>query len=238
MATWVTHLRIADAVLKEMGTLDARGFCVGCIAPDCNVENADWSAFTPPREVTHWMTDARKTAADSARFWTEYAQSRFGTADAQQRSFLLGCYAHLIADAGFQSMIREEGRVRAVWQRIRTHPVFAPQAVGADETWDAAKRLLTKARLSREMQTMEAEYLEKNPQSGYITHILPLTAFPDHLDYMPSGCIARKVRVMGILPRKTESEFLLLSREEYAHFVHQTTRLTLQKLRAVDYNSR
>lgn len=40
--------------------MDRRGFCVGNIAPDCNVENEDWTEFTPSREVTHWMSAERK----------------------------------------------------------------------------------------------------------------------------------------------------------------------------------
>ena len=55
MATWITHLMIADGVLERIPNLDRHGFCVGNIAPDCNVENEDWTAFTPSREVTHWM---------------------------------------------------------------------------------------------------------------------------------------------------------------------------------------
>ena len=43
MASWVTHLMIADGVLARLPDLDRRGFCVGSIAPDCNVENADWT---------------------------------------------------------------------------------------------------------------------------------------------------------------------------------------------------
>lgn len=63
MATWVTHLIIADAVMNQFPKLDRRGFCVGNIAPDCNVENEDWTAFTPSREVTHWMQGERKMAS-------------------------------------------------------------------------------------------------------------------------------------------------------------------------------
>lgn len=53
MATWITHLMIADGVLERIPNLDRHGFCVGNIAPDCNVENEDWTAFTPSREVTY-----------------------------------------------------------------------------------------------------------------------------------------------------------------------------------------
>jgi predicted acetyltransferase len=45
MATWITHLMIADGVLERISNLNKRGFCVGNIAPDCNVENEDWTAF-------------------------------------------------------------------------------------------------------------------------------------------------------------------------------------------------
>lgn len=38
MATWITHLMIADGVLEHIPNLDRQGFCVGNIAPDCNVE--------------------------------------------------------------------------------------------------------------------------------------------------------------------------------------------------------
>lgn len=37
---------------------------LGNIAPDCNVENEDWTSFTPSREVTHWMGNERKRATE------------------------------------------------------------------------------------------------------------------------------------------------------------------------------
>ena len=45
MATWITHLMIADGVLERIPNLDRHGFCVGNIAPDCNVENEDLDSF-------------------------------------------------------------------------------------------------------------------------------------------------------------------------------------------------
>ncbi len=68
MASWVTHLMIADSLLAQFPPLDRTAFCVGNIAPDCNVENADFSAFTPPRAVTHWMQGPRKTLKDAEAF--------------------------------------------------------------------------------------------------------------------------------------------------------------------------
>lgn len=57
MASWVTHLMVADGVLDRVSGLDRHGFCVGNMAQDCNVENEDWTEFTPPRAVTHIMAN-------------------------------------------------------------------------------------------------------------------------------------------------------------------------------------
>ena len=91
MATWITHLMIADRVLENVSELDKHCFCVGNIAPDCNVENEDWTQFTPTREITHWMSADRKVAADCDRFYEKYIEGRrheIGTE--QELSFLLG----------------------------------------------------------------------------------------------------------------------------------------------------
>ena len=69
MATGVTHLMIADSVLRLFPGLDRRGFCVGNIASDCNVENEDWNAFTPSRAATHWMQGERKRVEDCDTFY-------------------------------------------------------------------------------------------------------------------------------------------------------------------------
>ena len=78
MATWVTHLIIADKVMEKIPELDRRGFCVGNIAPDCNVESADWKSFTPSRKVTHWMGSESKTAASQEKqtLWAIYLRQR------------------------------------------------------------------------------------------------------------------------------------------------------------------
>ena len=101
MATWVTHLMIADAVLKQLPQIHRRGFCVGNIAPDCNVENADWSAFTPSRTVTHWMQSERKSAADCEAFYSECIAKRADQIDSEEEyTFLLGYYYILARSVG------------------------------------------------------------------------------------------------------------------------------------------
>lgn len=153
MATWVTHLMVADNVLKKNPFLCRHEFCVGNIAPDCNVENEDWTNFTPSREVTHWMDGKRKNASDCDRFLQEYLEKKTNL-DRKEASFLLGYYAHLITDAEFQRFTRDEERVRAVWNRIKKQPelkkavsglyrLFTPRGNCAENKGDgiyAAKR--------------------------------------------------------------------------------------------------
>jgi len=54
----------------------------------------------------------------------------------------------------------------------------------------------------KDIYTIEAEYLEKNPDSGYLSYIMKLKEFPDYIDYLPKGAIVRKIGVMGYLPKK------------------------------------
>lgn len=232
MASWVTHLIIADRVLEKMPELCRHEFCVGNIAPDCNVENEDWTSFTPPREVTHWMTSKRKVAADCDRFIEEYVKQK-EIASVQEESFLLGYYAHLITDAEFQRVIRDEKRVKASWDRIKLHMELKEKAIGMEENWDSVKKLIHKKERMKDIFSIERDYLDKHPDSGYLTEIMELEAFPDYIDYLPTGAIVRKVKVMGYMPEKEESQYpyIGMSVEEYHMFLDRATELVVEAIR-------
>ena len=234
MATWVTHLMIADSVLQQFPDLDRHSFCVGNIAPDCNVENEDWTAFTPSREVTHWMQGARKKASDCDDFYEQYIAKR-RIQSPEEYAFLMGYYAHLITDAAFQKMIRDEDRVKAVWKRIKENEDLRQRSKGMEETWDNAKKLIPKRVWVGHIYSLEAEYLKAHPDSGYLTEILPLKAFPDYIDYLPKGAIVRKIGVMGYLPEINEElgEWIALSREEYEAYIQETIQLILRQFAKV-----
>ena len=232
MATWVTHLMIADIVLEKCPSLHRRGFCVGSVAPDCNIENEDWTAFTPPREVTHWMTGKKKTFDDCDRFLNEYFAPRAQKASHEEYSFLLGYWAHLIADAEFQRYIRDEERVCASWKRIKADPELAARAEGMEETWDSVKLLIPTPERMKQIFAMEAEYLSQHPSSGYLTELMPLTDFPDYIDYLPPGGILRKIKNMRV-PVKSEGPVssFAMSREEYDFFIRKSASIILDGLK-------
>jgi len=236
MATWVTHLMIADSVLQHFPSLDRHGFCIGNIAPDCNVENEDWTAFTPSREVTHWMQGARKKASDCDAFYDEYITKRRDRIQtSEEYAFLMGYYAHLITDAAFQKMIRDEERVKAAWKRIKENENLRERSAGMEETWDNAKKLIPKRVWIGHIYSLEAEYLNAHPDSGYLTEILTLKDFPDYIDYLPKGAIVRKIGVMGYLPEINEGlgEWIALSREEYEAYIQETIQTILKRFSEV-----
>ena len=232
MASWVTHLIIADEILKRIPNLDRRGFCVGSIAPDCNVENEDWTEFIPPKSVTHWMTGPRKRLSDADRFFEECIVKRWREIGAgEECAFLLGYYAHLLTDAAYELMTHNEARVRAAWVRIRQDETLNRVSVGMEETWDSIKRLITRREIKRSIQWYEAEYLQERPDSGYLTELLPLKEFPSYLAYLEPGCIVRKIGVMGRVPEKSgdEPQWIAISREEYTAYIADTVKLIVSR---------
>lgn len=231
MASWVTHIMIADSVIKKLPFLCRHEFFVGNIAPDCNVENEDWTAFTPSREVTHWMQNNRKVASDCDRFLHEYIE-KIEDLDDQKESFLLGYYAHLIIDAEFQRYIRDTTRVKASWDRIKQHPELKNKIAGMDETWDSVKVLINGRERMKDIFSLEKEYLDSNPESGYLTDILGLEYFPDYIEYLPEGAIVRKVKVMGYVPQKAVSlyPYIGMSQDEFYEFIGGASKLVVEAI--------
>ena len=203
------------------------------LAPDCNIENEDWTSFVPPREVTHFMRGKRKSFDDCEDFYRTIVAPR-SSAGAEEFSFLLGYYSHLLTDAAFAAMIRAGERVKSAWRRMMADERLRQMAEGMPEKFDSIKKLIPRERLFHGVSRIEAGYLRENPGSGYLTEILPLEEFPDYLDFLPHGCIARKAKLMRELPddSELEFEFVALSREEFAGFVEATTGLVTGKVRA------
>lgn len=144
----------------------------------------------------------------------------------------MGYYAHLLTDAAFQKMIRDENRVKAVWNRIRANPNLHERAAGMEETWDNAKKLIPKEIWRGQIYSWEADYLKVHPDSGYLTEILTLKEFPDYIDYLPPGAIVRKIGVMGYLPKPAmvSEGSIAISREEYEAYILDTVQTILKQL--------
>lgn len=109
MASWMVHLRIADALLDQITWLDKTAFVMGNIAPDSGVPNSDWSAFTPPKSITHYYTIAKSINID--RFCNDYfSQQRILSFSKEEYSFFLGYYIHLLTDIEWANKISKPAK--------------------------------------------------------------------------------------------------------------------------------
>ena len=146
MASWMIHLRIADGLLDRIPGLDETAFVMGNIAPDSGVPNEDWSAYSPPKDISHYKVKrGNESVFDLDRFITEhFSPELICSYSLREFSFFLGYYAHLLTD-------RE-------WIKEVLHPSFAahPDKAEKDRTafvWE----------LKRDWYDMDFRYLKEHP---------------------------------------------------------------------------
>lgn len=100
MATWITHLRIAELIINKIPGLDEVPFLYGNLAPDSGLPNEDWTQFEPPKEVTHFLV--LPPGDDAVRDLVFYRENLYGldvTKHKSDYSFKLGYFVHLTIDA-------------------------------------------------------------------------------------------------------------------------------------------
>lgn len=129
MASWMVHFRVADALLDRIAGLSPTEFVFGNIAPDSGVPNADWSAFTPSSDLSHFKT----TDADGLKdiHIEDYVQAylredQYEKYTDKERSFYLGYLTHLLTDAEWASgVVRpSKEKFRALYERDRNEWIW------------------------------------------------------------------------------------------------------------------
>lgn len=231
MSNWITHMIIAENILSKTAKLDITGFTAGNIAPDCNIENADWTAFTPPREKTHYMSGESKLTADYERFYREYIENG-NFRDKMHFSFLAGYYAHLITDVEYQKFVRDEKRLERLYERLRENEEAREIFSGYPQTYDAVKEAFGRKKVYEDIFIIENRYINAHPDSFYNTVLRKITEFPDYLDFLPAGAVVRKIGVMTYEVPKNIPDIPLMffPEEEYMAHITQTTDIVSSKL--------
>lgn len=228
MAKWITHTMIADKILEKGIKFDRKGFCVGNIAPDCNVENEDWTDFTPPKKVTHFMNGIKKTSVDYERFYNEYIKDR-SIGSKEEYAFLWGYYSHLVADLMFQKFIRNESRISEMFKRIETNDLLSKRIVGMPKNFDTIKAVFGKKETFNDIEYIEHSYLSRYSNASYLEVLSKIDYFADYLDFMPENCIVRKLGVMlENVQEFEERELYFFSLDEYTKFIYDTSEYIYQ----------
>ena len=101
MASWLTHLRVAEKIKQKVPEIDFPYFMIGSIAPDSGVPDESRRNYTPSKEVTHcrYQKDESIIDMDDSVFFDSYlVPEKIMTRSDSTRSFLWGYYFHLITD--------------------------------------------------------------------------------------------------------------------------------------------
>ena len=236
MANWITHILLAEMLLQQGISLEKRGFCIGNIAPDCNIENADWSAFTPAREVTHWMTGANKQTADYEGFYHQHIATR-KFLSSEEAAFCWGYYCHLVTDVLYQQFIRNPVRIASCFDRLKMASPFSSQITGKPGSFDTLKNLFGKDRVFQDIAILENNLVYDNPDCAYNQVLRKTTSFPDYLPFLPPNSITRKIPRMtyAVEKRFPEDHLLFFTKTDYQKFLSDTA-LSLYTLLQTKFN--
>ena len=101
MASWLTHLRVAEMIKQKVSEIDFPYLIIGSIAPDSGVPDENERNYTPSKEVTHrsFQKDGSVAGMDETMFFNNYlVPEKIMTRSDSTRSFLWGYYFHLITD--------------------------------------------------------------------------------------------------------------------------------------------
>ena len=213
MATWITHLRIAENILNKGFSLDTTAFTVGNIGPDSGVPNEDWSSFNPSRGVTHWIDDANKINAKA--FYDKYIANTTLRQDKAYFSFILGYYVHLLTDIEW-SKLTDVKKLNPLYKEgLGKYPKFI---------WT----------IKKDWYGLDFLYLKNNPNSLFFTVFKNILEVPTYLDYFPEN--AFKIQVKYITEyylgenEETKENFIYLNQNEMDTFVVNATQTIITAL--------
>jgi hypothetical protein len=216
MATWIVHLRLAEALLREIPNLDAGSFAIGNVAPDSGMPDENWENFQPPPEISHFQDPDREpwTIADLDFFRTYLSEESGARDDAKQFSFLLGYFFHLITDNLWADRI-----ARPTMEKFKEEFDEEPKFI-----WE----------VKRDWYGLDLEYVRENPDSLFWHTFLPAEYTDDCLDFMPQEAVETRIQYIKDLYQRRDDEIekywgnrpdLYLSQEEMDTFIESSSEI-------------
>lgn len=222
MATWITHLRIAENLLNLFPEMDVAAFAVGNIAPDSGIPDEKWEKFTPPGEVTHFYAPKGTpyTIAD-LEFARRYLPGTEPPLDRKRSSFCWGYFCHLVTDN--------------LWAR----DIYRPTRQRYQAQFDADRSFIWEVK--KDWYGLDFEYVRDHPGSLYWSVFLQCEYPVNYLAFLlPEGVrqvIAHIQRYYRTLDEhaleRINRQRQYLTMPEVDAFVSEATRfihLVIQKL--------
>jgi hypothetical protein len=202
MATWGAHIRIAEELLSHFPLLDPTSFLVGNVGPDCGVPNEDWSQFSPPKRISHWIND--HGSIDPEAFYRKHLSA--DSVHLKAYSFLLGYYSHLLTDIEWGDLFKTKIKMDSNYLKLHEDPTFI---------WT----------IKKDWYDIDFLYFRQNPSSIYHTLFKKVNAFPDYLDYYPARAVQKQVEAISEfysrMDRNLERDYIYLTENEMNVFVQE-----------------
>ncbi len=211
MGTWLSHLRIAEILLAQIGGLDEEMVAIGSIGPDSGLPDEKWESFDPPKEVSHFhYLDDRSDCAD-LDFYRRYL-SGVSPAEAPRFSFLLAYFFHLVTDNLWLEQIWRPHKARhAAW--FKQDPTTFNQAT------------------KRDWYGLDFLYLRDHPGSFFHRVFLDAEYDQNYLDFMSPSAFAHQLGYIKTFYRRTDEAvqalytrpYDYLSRDQMDRFVAEAS---------------
>lgn len=206
MATWGSHFRIAENVSKKYAKLNRKFFAIGNIAPDCGLPNKNWSAFTPPKDISHFtiggvsdflgmQTD--KFVLSDVKFYSKYLKDSEIISPQGDRSFLLGYFTHLITDNLWNYYIMKPLKEKYL-RELQNQPNFI---------WA----------VKRDWYDLDKIYITEKKDSLFWTDFLEAEYNVDLLDFLPKEGIQRQLEFIKNFYQISKEDYLIISKKEFVY---------------------
>lgn len=176
MATWMTHLRVADYFVKRLIDISEEDFIVGNIGPDCSEHDETWTNFNPPKSITHWFDEEGKI--DAEKFYNKYLDKK--VVDCRKYSFYLGYYIHLLTDRIWSREIGNPTKIR--WSEDF-------KKYGYNEMWD---------RIKKDWYDLDHLFLKNHSQFYSFKIFFEMKNYKnDYLPYYPDTAISNQIKYIS-----------------------------------------
>ncbi|NQD64366.1 zinc dependent phospholipase C family protein [Bacillus haikouensis] len=201
MATWVTHFRIAEELLKTDIPVSPIEFLVGNIGPDCGLIGED-GVPQPPKEITHFEVEGR-ISADS--FYKQYLRDDKVTLS-REFSYYLGYYIHLVTDEKWIKLLDRKKKEK-VYQDILNSPEYA-------------------GLVKKDWYGLDFLYLKHHKDNIFWSEFQHITAFPEYLSFFKNGQTFEQIQNIKSFYQTSsiseDHEFIYLKADEVNDFVRKT----------------
>ncbi len=188
MASWIVHLRIAEALLKKNNGFDAHYFAIGNIAPDSGIPDENWENFEPPPELLHFRgkENAQRKLAD-LKFYRQYIQPlQQEETELKQISFYWGYFFHLVTDNLWDEIIDQPTR-RKFAAEFEADPKFI---------WE----------VKRDWYGLDFEHVQNNPNSIFWQVFLDCNYTQDFLPFLPREAIQERTTYIKEFYQRTDEQ--------------------------------